>query len=134
MTVNQCWRMWTGTLLLAGILIVATAACTEALGRVYVRVGPPVPIVDARVVAPGPGYVWIPGSYTWDGSAYVWVPGRWDLPPRPRAVWARPLGAWASRMVCRRRPLEIESGCVVSWTPRRLVAPERSHLAQLRRG
>src|ERR1700724_3168403 len=42
---------------------------------------------------------------------------------------ARPLGAWASRMVCRRRPLEIESGCVVSWTPRRLVAPERSHLA-----
>jgi WXXGXW repeat (2 copies) len=87
MTVNQCWRMWSGTLLLAGTLIVATAACTEALGRVHVRIGPPVPIVDARVVAPGPGYVWIPGSYTWDGSAYVWVPGRWELPPRPRAVW-----------------------------------------------
>src|ERR1700681_1390423 len=86
MTVNQCWRMWSGTLLLAGTLIVATAACAEALGRVYVRIGRPVPIVAARVVAPAPGYVWIPGSYTWKGSAYVSVPGRWGRHTRPRAV------------------------------------------------
>ena len=53
----------------------------------YVRVGPPAPIVETRVVAPGPGYVWIPGYHRWSGSAYVWVPGRWDRPPRARAVW-----------------------------------------------
>jgi YXWGXW repeat-containing protein len=109
MMLNQYRRMWSGMLLSMGTLIVATAPGTEARARVYLRVGPPAPIVDARVIAPGPGYVWTPGSYTWDGSAYLWVHGRWELPP-PAAggLGARPLGAWASRMVCRRRPLEIE--------------------------
>jgi hypothetical protein len=92
MTVNKYWRVWSETLLLAGTLIVATAGCTEALGRVYVRMGPPVPIVDARVIAPGPGYVWIPGSYAWDGSSHVWVPGRWELPPRHGRSGCPPAG------------------------------------------
>ena len=66
----------------------ASTAC--ASGRVYVRVGPPVPRVEAVLVSPGPRYVWLPGYYRWDGAAYVWLPGRYELPPRPRAVWVRP--------------------------------------------
>jgi hypothetical protein len=54
---------------------------------VYVLVGPPAPIVETRVIAPGPGYVWVSGYHVWDGRAYVWRPGRWDRAPRASARW-----------------------------------------------
>jgi hypothetical protein len=69
------------------ISVLATPACAAPRGRVYVRVRPPAPIVEARVVSPGPGYVWVSGYHNWNGRAYVWVPGRYERPPRPRSVW-----------------------------------------------
>ena|SRR5579864_9840205 len=78
------------TALVIGVSLAAATACAAPHGRVYVRVGPPVPIVEARVIAPGPGYVWVPGYYAWERGAYVWVGGRYVLPPRPRAVWIAP--------------------------------------------
>lgn len=74
------------------MLLSASAACAAPRGRVYIRVGPPAPVVEARVVAPGPGYIWIEGFHTWNGSAYAWVPGRWARPPRARAAWVP--GRW----------------------------------------
>ena len=62
---------------------------------VLVRVRPPVAIVEHRTVAPSGRHVWIGGYHRWDGHAYVWVPGRWDLPPRPHAVWVAP--RWVHR-------------------------------------
>ena len=62
------------------------AACATS-GRVHVRVGPPPLRAEAVVVAPGPGYVWVPGYYRWDGAAYIWMPGRYERPPRGRARW-----------------------------------------------
>lgn len=47
---------------------------------------PPPPRVDAVVVAPGPGYVWIGGNWVWNGR-WVWVAGHWRRPPYPHAVW-----------------------------------------------
>jgi hypothetical protein len=81
-------RTTVSAMLLAASLV-GTAACATAAprGRVYLRVGPPAPIVETRIVSPGPGYVWIPGAYRWEGRNYVWVPGRWDRTPRARAVW-----------------------------------------------
>jgi hypothetical protein len=78
---------------------VASTACAAPRGRLYVRVGPPAPIVEARTIAPGRGYVWVPGFYRWDGRAYLWVNGRWDRPPRARARWVaghwqRERGGW----------------------------------------
>jgi WXXGXW repeat (2 copies) len=67
-----------------GIVLGLGSACAA---EVFVQVAPPRPIVEARVAAPGPGYVWIGGYHRWNGTAYGWVPGRWELPPRPRAVW-----------------------------------------------
>jgi hypothetical protein len=78
-------------LLVCGTIAVS-AACATPRGRVYVRVGPPAPIVDTRVVAPGAGYLWLPGFYRWNGAAYAWVPGRWERAPRPRAAWVP--GRW----------------------------------------
>ena len=77
-------------LLVAALAIVSTLMTSTACAgpaRYYVRVGPPAPIVEARVVAPGPGYVWVPGYYAWDGGLYTWRPGVWVLPPRARAAW-----------------------------------------------
>jgi len=73
------------------VLATALTACAtaEPRGRVYIRVGPPAPIVETRVVAPGPGYVWVPGYHSWDGRAYVWAPGAWVRPPRPHAHWVK---------------------------------------------
>ena len=70
----------------SGALVVAPA-CAAPRGRIYVRIAPPAPVVETRVVAPGPGYFWVPGYYAWDGAAYAWTPGRWELPPRSRARW-----------------------------------------------
>ncbi|HEY2859662.1 MAG TPA: hypothetical protein VGJ21_14680 [Terracidiphilus sp.] len=55
--------------------------------QIYVRVGPPAPIVERRPPPPGPEFVWIAGYHRWDGNRYVWTAGRWDRPPHPHAVW-----------------------------------------------
>src|SRR5471032_418985 len=80
------FRTFLGMAVVASALT-ASSACASPNGRVYVRVGPPAPLYETRIVAPGPGYVWVSGYHTWNGSAYVWAPGRWDRPPRARAVW-----------------------------------------------
>ena len=78
-----------GTAAFIACVMVGTA-CASSRTRVFVRVGPPAPVVEARVVAPGAGWVWVPGYYAWDGVAYVWTPGSWRLPPSGRRVWVAP--------------------------------------------
>jgi hypothetical protein len=80
--------------LVAALAILASmSARAGADTRVYVRIGPPVALVETRPVAPGPHHVWIGGYHRWDGQAYLWVPGRWELPPARHRGWAA--GHWA---------------------------------------
>jgi hypothetical protein len=91
MKLRNLIRTTAGVLALAAAVLTLPACASAAPGtRVYVRVGPPRAVVEARVVAPGPGYVWLPGFHTWNGAAYVWTPGRWARPPRARARWVAP--------------------------------------------
>ena len=83
-----------GAVMLSTVLMAIPASAST---RVYVRVGPPAPIVEVRPVAPGPRYVWVNGYHRWDGRAYAWVPGKWVLPPRARAVWVPGRWVHASR-------------------------------------
>ncbi len=76
-----------------GALLVLSGACATASGRAYLRVGPPAPLIERRIDAPGPGYVWQPGYYRWDGRAYVWVSGHYTRAPRARARWES--GHWS---------------------------------------
>lgn len=88
MTIHRFLRTLASAVILTSTLAVATACASAApRSRVYVRIGPPAPIVERRIVAPGPGYVWIPGFHSWDGRAYLWRPGRWDTAPRANARW-----------------------------------------------
>jgi hypothetical protein len=75
--------------LLTGLL---SATAAEARTRVYVRIGPPAAVVETRTVAPGPGYVWVPGYQQWNGTSYVWTRGSWQTPPRHHAHWVT--GRW----------------------------------------
>ena len=38
---------------------------------------PPEPLFENVSASPGPGYVWLDGSWHWNGYEWVWVGGRW---------------------------------------------------------
>ncbi len=82
-----------GAILLAAGLGAACVGVPPS-GAVFVRVGPPRPVYEARTVAPGPGYVWISGYHRWDGASHVWVAGRWERAPEGRRRWVP--GRWRS--------------------------------------
>ena len=70
--------------------------CTMSPTRV--QAPPPPPAAQPEVVPakPGPSYVWVPGSYTWQpaNKTYVWVPGHWTIPPQG-FVWVP--GHWETQ-------------------------------------
>jgi hypothetical protein len=80
---------------LLGFACAAAFTVSAMAADVFVRIGPPRPPVERRLVAPGPGYLWTPGYQRWDGRAYVWVPGAWVRPPHPRAHWVQ--AKWVHR-------------------------------------
>ncbi len=92
MKVRDVVRISSGAFAIVGMLAISEGCAATTRGGVYVRTGPPSPIVESRVAAPGPGYVWVPGFHRWDGAAYAWVGGRWERPPRARAAWVP--GRW----------------------------------------
>jgi hypothetical protein len=51
-------------------------------GVVYIRQGPPPPVVEVIGRPPGMEYVWIPGHHEWRGRDYVWISGRYEMPAR----------------------------------------------------
>jgi hypothetical protein len=69
--------------LVAGLLLLMP---TSSEARVYVRIAPPVPIVETVPLLPGPGYYWLPGSWVWVGDHYVWHHGYYAPRPFPSAV------------------------------------------------
>lgn len=76
--------------LVTALLIVPAAEAQHR--RVYVRVGPPAPVVEKVVVSPHRGWVWEPGYYTWNHNKYTWTAGMWVKPPYSHARWNR--GRW----------------------------------------
>jgi WXXGXW repeat (2 copies) len=74
-------------------MALAAALPAGANTRVYVKVAPPVAIVETHATAPSTRHVWIAGYHRWDGAAYAWVPGRWAIPPAHHHTWVP--GHWA---------------------------------------
>jgi len=78
------------SLLIAPFLI---GAAHVDLGIAVGTPPPPPPVANVEtptVVAPAPGYVWVPAHWDWVDGRWVWIDGRWTLPPRPHAVWISP--------------------------------------------
>jgi hypothetical protein len=86
-------------LLLAGLLLMTGCAprerttyqapASQADTEVVVEQAPPLPEVETMTIAPGPGFVWVPGAWSWR-SEWVWDQGHWAHPPQPGAVWVSP--------------------------------------------
>jgi len=75
----------------APLLIARTAAGAQV--AVTVNVAPPALPVYEQPPLPSPGYLWVPGYWSWGPEGYFWVPGTWVLPPDPDLVWTP--GFWA---------------------------------------
>jgi hypothetical protein len=81
---------------LSGALLVAAALQCEpayAATHVYVRIAPPVAVVETPSPSVHPGWVWRPGYHRWVRSRYEWVHGAWIAPPHGRRTWVA--GHWA---------------------------------------
>ena len=94
MMMRSYWRRFRvvpSALLLMGVL--ALSGCDHSTFYAGVTVGPPPPPLGWGPVgmAPGPGWVWTDGWYSWGGSSWVWQSGRWARPPRAGMVWRRPV-------------------------------------------
>ncbi len=80
----------------AAALALGVTACVSTppppADAVYVQIAPPALRSEMIVTSPGPGYVWVPGSWTWGGAEYVWAGGSWQRPPRDGSHWVVP--AW----------------------------------------
>ena len=75
--------------LLAAALLLLSHTAHGALVLVTANVAPPPLPVYEQPPLPAPGYMWVPGYWSWsqDDGGYYWVPGTWVLPPDPDLVW-----------------------------------------------
>jgi hypothetical protein len=69
----------------------AAALATSCVATLWVPVGPPPEQVEIGGAAPGPGFIWVDGWWTWR-SRWIWEPGHWARPPHASARWER--GHW----------------------------------------
>jgi hypothetical protein len=58
-----------------------------AAAQVYVRVGPPAPIVERRPPPPARDDAWHNGYWRWNGSRYVWAHGYYVHHPYGAHAW-----------------------------------------------
>ena len=77
-----------------GLAAVPVLPAVASAGVVFLA--PPIPVPRVEVVAPypvgyAPGYVWVPGYWSWGGPrGYYWVGGAWFRPPFHGARWVSP--------------------------------------------
>ncbi len=81
-------------LLLAGLLVVSSAALAQVSVGVSVRIGPPALPVYEQPACPGDGYIWTPGYWAWGPDGYYWVPGTWVIAPRVGFLWTPGYWGW----------------------------------------
>src|SRR5262249_8703575 len=67
------------TSLLFGALLSPAPAVAQVELTVMIA-PPPLPVYEQPPI-PGPGYLWVPGYWSYGPYGYFWVPGTWVEPP-----------------------------------------------------
>ena len=75
------------------MMVVLGCASNPSPGVIVVERRPPRDRVEAVIVSPGPGHVWMRGFWRWERRDYVWVPGHWAPVQRGYRRWTP--GHWA---------------------------------------
>lgn len=73
-------------------MINTPVSVTAQPSLVAVTSEPPPLVMETVVMAPGPGYIWLPGAWLWCETGWVWYRGHWAYPPHPHAYWVA--GGW----------------------------------------
>lgn len=84
---------WAAGLALAGLTVFLLWSCTATKqSAIRVPEEPPLPQFETAPVKPADSSVWVPGFWDWSerDASWQWVAGRWEVPPRPGAVWVPP--------------------------------------------
>jgi len=55
---------------------------------------PPLPVYEQPPI-PGPGFLWVPGYWSYGPYGYFWVPGTWVQPPEVGLLWTPGYWAWS---------------------------------------
>ena len=84
--------------LAASLVLAAALACAHggmSVGLTYTDRQPPPDRVEVIGVAPGAGYVWVGGHWSWQGNDFGWTPGHWVAVERGYRHWVP--GHWQQR-------------------------------------
>src|SRR5215510_12358130 len=83
-------------LLVTSLAFSALLSPTTALAQVELTVmiaPPPLPVYEQPPI-PGPGYLWVPGYWSYGPYGYFWVPGTWVEPPAVGLLWTPGYWGW----------------------------------------
>jgi uncharacterized membrane protein len=73
--------------LFAIAMLLLSARAHAAFFAVSVNIAPPVLPVYEQPALPAPGYMWVPGYWSYGDDGYFWVPGTWVEPPAAGLLW-----------------------------------------------
>jgi len=81
----------------ASLALGAFALPTTVLAQVglSVTIAPPPLPVYAQPPIPGPGYLWVPGYWSYGPYGFFWVPGTWVQPPGAGLLWTPGYWGWS---------------------------------------
>jgi hypothetical protein len=86
--------MLTAALLAAVLLLISRTAMGAEVALSVNVAPPPLPVYEQPPV-PSPGYIWVPGYWSYGPQGYFWVPGTWVLPPDPDLLWTPGYWGWS---------------------------------------
>ena len=82
---------------IAGCLALSAWLPTTAVAQVefFVSIAPPpLPVYDQPPI-PAPGYLWVPGYWSYGPFGYFWVPGTWVESPAIGLLWTPGYWGWS---------------------------------------
>jgi hypothetical protein len=82
------------TSLAVGALLSPTPAAAQFEFTVMIA-PPPLPVYEQPPI-PGPGYLWVPGYWSYGPYGYFWVPGTWLEPPEVGLLWTPGYWGWSA--------------------------------------
>src|SRR6516162_4306184 len=84
-------------LMAASLAFGALVSPTPAVAQIELTVmiaPPPLPVYEQPEI-PGPGYLWVPGYWSYGPYGYFWVPGTWVEPPAVGLLWTPGYWGWS---------------------------------------
>ena len=74
---------------------VALPSTSGAQVEFFVTIAPPPLPVYEQPPIPAPGYLWVPGYWSYGPFGYFWVPGTWVEPPAVGLLWTPGYWGWS---------------------------------------